>query len=142
LLGELGQGGMGVVYKATQINADRLTGRPPFRAATVWDTLRQVVSEEPVPPRQLNDQVPRDLETICLKCLQKEAAKRYASASKMADELGRFVRGEPIEARPVGRLERGLKWARREPRVAGLLAAVLVSVLGRCRGRPYPADAG
>jgi WD40 repeat protein len=119
------------VYALGALLYECLTGRPPFRAATVLDTLRQVVSEEPVPPRQLNAQVPRDLETVCLKCLSKEPGRRYASAEALADELERYLAGRPIVGRPVGRVERAAKWARRRPATAGLLTlVVLVTVAG------------
>jgi WD40 repeat protein/tRNA A-37 threonylcarbamoyl transferase component Bud32 len=114
------------VYALGAILYDCLTGRPPFRAATALDTLMQVVSDEPVPPRQLNAQVPRDLETVCLKCLQKGPPQRYASALALGEDLRRFRVGEPVAARPVGRLGRSAKWARRNPTVAALLAAVVV----------------
>ena len=90
--------------------------------------MLQVISDEPVPPRQLQSKIPRDLETICLKCLRKEPRKRYESAEALADDLERFLDGKPIAARRVGRLERGWRWCRRNPGVAGLTAAVFLSL--------------
>ncbi|MEM1067315.1 MAG: protein kinase [Planctomycetota bacterium] len=95
-----------------------LSGRPPFMSATTIDTITQVVKEEPVPLRQLSRSIPADLETICLKTLQKEPEKRYSSCKELADDLGRFQRGEPISARPISTLERAVRWCKRNPRVA------------------------
>ena len=107
-----------------------LTGRPPFRGATLLDTLQQVKTAEPVPPSRLVPGLPRDIETIALKCLQKDPAKRYESGEALAEDLRRFQAGETIVARPVGSVERTARWCRRNPIVAGLLATLLLVLSG------------
>jgi len=108
-----------------------VTGRPPFQAATTTDTLLQVLGDEPVPPRRLNPSVPRDLETICLKCLEKEPARRYRSAAALGEDLRRLLAAEPITARPAGPAERLWRWCQRNPLVAALAGGIaLTMVLG------------
>ena len=93
------------------------------------DTIRQVIEQEPVPPRQLEPRVPHDLETICLKCLEKDPARRFASAIELADDLQRFVDGEPIHARPTPAWERAWKWGKRRPAIVALLGVSALAVL-------------
>ena len=106
-----------------------LTGRPPFQAANVMETLKQVLEQDPVSPRVLNPAVDRDLETICVKCLEKEVGLRVESAEELAQELRRFLDGVPIRSRPTGRIARIWKWCRRRPVAAALSAAVVIAVV-------------
>ena len=116
------------IYALGAILYELLTGRPPFKGASLWDTIEQVQSQEPVPPSRLLANAPRDLETICLKCLLKEPGKRYESAAAMGEDLRRYIAGEPILARPVGSAERAWRWAKRNPTTSAL-AVTVVSVI-------------
>ena len=117
------------VYALGAVLYDLCTGRPPFQGDSVAVTLQKVLTEEPARPRALNPAVPRDLETICLKCLEKDPAKRYATAQALADDLLRWLRNEPIAARPAGALERASKWVKRNKVAALAGAAVSVALL-------------
>lgn len=118
------------VYALGAILYEMLTGRPPFRADSPYDTIRQVIGEVPVRPTRLQSKAPRDLETICLKCLEKEPPKRYRTAADLADDLRRFLNHEPIVARPTPAWERGWKMARRRPAIATLMLLCVALTLG------------
>jgi hypothetical protein len=106
-----------------------LTGRPPFKAATAAETILQVLNHDPVPPRRLQPRTPRDLETVCLKCLEKDPQRRYGSAEALAQDLKAFREGRPIAARPVGPVERAARWARRHPAAAALATVLTVGAV-------------
>jgi serine/threonine protein kinase len=139
------------VYSLGVILFQSLTGELPYRGTTRM-LLHQVLNEEPPRPRSLSDHVPRDLETICLKAMAKDPSRRYATARDMADDLRRFLRDEPIQARPVGRLERAWRWYRRNAVVAclalvmGILligVALIIAVILMSNGLGFPnADSG
>jgi eukaryotic-like serine/threonine-protein kinase len=117
------------IYSLGAILYELLVGRPPFKAPTSLDTVLQVLTEEPVPPTRLQPRIPADLETICLKCLQKEQRKRYGRALDLAEDLERFQKGEPILARRTGAVERCWRWSRRNPGLATMIGSVAVLLL-------------
>jgi serine/threonine-protein kinase len=117
------------LYTLGVILYEFLTGRPPFQGASVMDTVTKVTRDEPVAPSRLQPNTPPDLETICLKCLQKESTKRYTDCFELAEDLRRFQAGEPILARPVGQMERLWRWCRRNPKLAAAAATIMVLLL-------------
>src|SRR5262249_23135344 len=114
------------VYALGAILYEMLTGRPPFRSDNVMEVLQQVLTQDPLPPNRLQPKLPRDLQVICLKCLQKDPKKRYASAEELADDLQRFLAGDPILARAASGLERFWRSVKRRPRETALVAACVV----------------
>ncbi|MBI5757561.1 MAG: serine/threonine protein kinase [Planctomycetales bacterium] len=117
------------IYSLGVILYEMLTGRPPFKASNPIDLIHQVIDQEPVPPSQLEPRVPLDLETICLKCLQKEPARRYLRAEEFADDLRRYLQHEPVLARPVSTWERAWKWGKRRPMTVALLGVSVAAIM-------------
>ena len=117
------------IYAMGAVLYELLTGRPPFRGATLLETIEQVKITEPVSPSRLVPKLPRDIETICLKCLEKNPARRYEDALALAEDLKRFKADEPILARPIGKAERAWRWCRRNRLVAGLAGGIALAML-------------
>ena len=117
------------VYSLGAMLYELLTGRPPFRGVTALATLHEVMEAEPAAPRRLKADIPPDLETICLKCLEKSPSARYPTARALAEELGRFLKGEPIQARPASAVRKAVSWARRHPGALAVLAAFVIITL-------------
>jgi len=117
------------IYALGAILYELLTGRPPFRGATAIDTIQQVRTREPLAPRRIEPGIPRDLETICMKCLQKEIGKRYATSTELKEDLRRFLDGRAIIARPISVPEQGWRWCRRNPAVASLLGGIAALIV-------------
>lgn len=118
------------IYSLGAIFYEMLTGRPPFKASNVIEVMKLVVSQEPVSPRQIEPRVPLDLDTICLKCLEKDPARRYESATALAEDLRRYLEHEPILARPISTTEWALKWAKRRPMAVALMGVIVCATVG------------
>ncbi len=129
-----GVGAAADIHAIGAILCELLTGRPPFQGASTLETLDQVRGQKPVPPRRLNPRIPRDLETITLKCLEKNPSRRYATAEALADDLNRFLQGRPIKARSVSPIEHAWRWCRRQPVIAALTATLVLTLIGSFLG--------